>query len=50
MTNASVALCALLLPGFIAAAAEGQWAQFRGPNGSGVDSAESRGRVGGAGR
>jgi len=32
-------LCALLLAAFHAAAADGGWAQFRGPNGSGVDSA-----------
>src|SRR5271154_6356769 len=32
-------LCALPFLGLIAVAADDQWAQFRGPNGSGVDSA-----------
>src|SRR5947208_14356207 len=39
MTHRSLALCALLFPGFVAVGADSQWAQFRGRNGSGVDSA-----------
>lgn len=39
MTNWPVRLCALPLLALIAAGADKQWSQFRGPNGSGVDSA-----------
>ena len=37
MMNWQLRLCAFLLVGLVAAAAENQWPQFRGPNGSGVD-------------
>jgi outer membrane protein assembly factor BamB len=39
MTNWSFVACALPFLSLIAAAADSQWAQFRGPNGSGVGSA-----------
>src|ERR1700704_4451391 len=39
MMNWQLRPCAFLLFGLAAAAAENQWTQFRGPNGSGVDSA-----------
>src|SRR5438876_94979 len=39
MTNCTSALCALLFSFMIAAGADSGWTQFRGPNGSGVDSA-----------
>src|SRR5436853_6084704 len=39
MMNWQLRLSAFLLVGLAAAAAENQWPQFRGPNGSGVDSA-----------
>src|ERR1700724_1421938 len=38
MMNWQLRLWAFLLLGLMAAAADNQWAQFRGPNGSGVDS------------
>lgn len=39
ITNGSLALCTLPFLVFIAVAGDGEWTQFRGPNGSGVDSA-----------
>src|SRR5436189_1736711 len=39
MINWQLRLSAFLLLGWFAAAADNQWTQFRGPNGSGVDSA-----------
>ena len=40
MMNGPLRLCALPFLTLIAAGADNQWMQFRGPNGSGVDSAE----------
>ncbi len=39
MTKGSLAVCALPFLGLIATAEDSRWAQFRGPNGTGVDSA-----------
>jgi len=39
MTNWPLRLCVLPFLGLMATGAENQWTQFRGPNGSGVDSA-----------
>src|SRR5437763_15563411 len=36
--NGRLRLCAFLLLGSMTAAGDNQWTQFRGPNGSGVDS------------
>ena len=38
MMNRQLRLCAFLLLGLMTPAADNQWTQFRGPNGSGVDS------------
>src|SRR5713101_8045106 len=38
MMNWQLRVCAFLLVGLVVAAADNQWTQFRGPNGSGVDS------------